>query len=328
MLYNPETKPAPLVSWGRVQHLLGFTSHELKRIASEANNLYRPFDLRRLGTSKWRHIDNPLPELKFIQKRIDQRILRRIELPSTMFGAISGRTIRDNALFHRRQPLIVTLDLKDCFPSTNNRMVYNAFVNVVNCSTEIASVFTRLTTYQCRLPQGAPSSPAIANITLLPLHADLLALAESLALRCTFFIDDIVVSGARANEFIEPAIRFIRRQEHSVRQSKIARMPRSQPQRVTGVLANRGVPSVGRNRRDAIRYEIFELSRDARPAERALQQIRSKIAFVRWISSTQASSLTRLANSVLPESGHREVLKMKNEVAPCKPSRSTRCLNS
>ena len=117
-----------LVSMRRLEQLLGYERSDLARIAEHAGRYYRPFDRRReRNKGKWRHIDNPTGVLREVQGRIQGKILVGVPLPDTMMGGVRGRSIRDNGVRHTRQSMLVTLDLRDCFPRTDDLQVYMGF---------------------------------------------------------------------------------------------------------------------------------------------------------------------------------------------------------
>ncbi len=151
-----ETEGRPflgLVSMRHLEALLGRDRADIRRIANSAGRFYRPFDLRRIaGQGKWRHIDNPVGELKRYQSRIHERMFHDFAFPETMIGAVPGRSIKDNAALHLRQPMVVALDLRDCFPRISDREVYRVFNEVLGCSAVISALLTKLTTFQHRLP--------------------------------------------------------------------------------------------------------------------------------------------------------------------------------
>lgn len=314
----------PLVSLRKLERLLGWDRESLWRFAAHAGRYYRPFDRRReRGTGKWRHIDNPTDDLKELQQRIQRNILNKLPIPGTMMGAVPGRSIRNNATRHLGRPMLVTLDLRSCFPRTSDLKVFEAYRQRVGCSTQIADLLTKLTTFQGRLPQGAPTSATLANLTLLPLHADLEALMDSLGLIFSFYIDDIAFSGLRALGAIEPAIHLIHKHGHSVRREKIHRMPNCTPQKLTGVGVNRTV-SVPPKRRDEIRQRIFELAACELIPDYELRSVRGSIANVKWLSPLQGVVLERLAERYLPEVGTGESKPRTDEVRPCDNARRHR----
>jgi RNA-directed DNA polymerase len=315
-----ETEAHPflgLVSMRKLEALLGRDSADIRRIGNSAGRFYRPFDLRKTaGQGKWRHIDNPVGELKLYQSRILERMFHDFVFPETMIGAVPGRSIKDNAALHLRQSMVVALDLRDCFPRISDREVYRVFTEVLGCSAEISALLTKLTTFQHRLPQGAPTSPAIANLSLLGLHDELMVLAKTCDLNCSFYVDDIVFSGERALEVIEPAIRLIQSHGHAVRRDKIKRMPNSIRQLVTGVVVNNDL-SVTKERRRILRSRLSELSHDGAVAERELRSILGEVVWVSWINSDQGDALRRSIEELLRLPNFEGIRIPKGEVRPC-----------
>ncbi len=314
----------PLVSFRKLEQLLGWDRESLRRFAAHAGRYYRPFDRRRQrGTGKWRHIDSPTDELKEVQRRIEEKILNLLPLPETMMGAISGRSIRDNAAQHLRQPMLVALDLRACFPRTSYQKIFNVYRTSVGCSTEIASLLTKLTTFQRRLPQGAPTSATLANLTLLSLHADIAQIMASRGLRFTFYVDDVAFSGPDAEEAIEPVIRLIHKYGHSVRRDKIVVMPGNEPQRLTGVGVNRRISALPK-RRQSIRQRIYELAARESIPDHELRSLRGSIESVRWLSPLQGLVLKRLVERHLPEVGTEGPRPRTDETPPCSNPRRHR----
>jgi len=298
-----ESRAIRLVSIRRLEELLGEKREDIYRIAEHAGRYYEPFDRRRqIGSGKWRHIDNPSPNLKRIQRKINKRILSQLEFPDTMFGGVRGRTVLQNATAHLGQPLVVTLDLKDCFPSITDRQVFDSLRNRGGCSTDIASVLTKLTTYQKRIPQGAPTSLTLANLCLISLSTKLSEIAESFDLKISLFVDDIALSGARALDAMEDCIRAIHSFGHSVAQKKIHRMPASTRQTVTGLVVNR-VISIPLEKREDIRNLILDTAHQPLIPDHILRSIAGKIRYVTSVSPHHGLVLKHLAEKYLPKKG-------------------------
>jgi hypothetical protein len=308
----------------KLELLLGRDRESLRRFADHAGRYYKPFDRRRQrGIGKWRHIDNPTDELKIVQRRIQRKILNRLPFPDTMVGGVRGRSIRDNAAYHVGRSMLVALDLRACFPQTSYLKVFDAYRKRVACSTEIASLLTKLTTFQGRLPQGAPTSATLANLTLLPLHEEIELLMGSLGLRSTFYVDDIAFSGPGAEGAIESVIRLIHKHGHSVRREKIEVMPNFKPQKVTGVGVNRKVSALPKRRR-AIRQRIYELAARESIPDYELRSVRGSIEHVKWLSPLQGLVLARLAERHLPEIGTAGPRPRTDETRRCNNPRRHR----
>lgn len=310
------TKVKNLVSIRRLEQLLGRSRDDIQRVASQAGRYYRPFDIRREGTRKWRHIDNPIGELKVLQQKIQKRILATISLPDTMLGGVSGKSIRDNAITHKAPRMLVTMDLCNCFPRTTHTAVFSAYRRTLGCSTEIAALLTQLTTFQNRLPQGAPTSTIVANLTLLPMHDEIGCVAKALGLNWTFYVDDIALSGDRACEAIEPVIRIIPKYGHSAAHHKTRKMPNNGPQKLTGTLVNRKV-SADKTKRRAVANRIFELASNRIITDHEIRSIRGQIAQITWLNPMQGMALKRLADRHLPNVGIEGQTKRTDETRRC-----------
>jgi hypothetical protein len=93
------------------------------------------------------------------------------------------------------------------------------------------------------LPQGAPTSPALANLAAWHLDARLLGLARSFGASYTRYADDLAFSGdeafARRVKSLLAAVEHIVRDEGFVLNAPKTRvMRRSGCQRVTGIVVN------------------------------------------------------------------------------------------
>lgn len=311
-----------LFSVNRLAQLLGVPRTALETIAAHAGGLYTPFDLRKPGSNKWRHIDNPNNDIKLIQQRIQRRLLRAIEFPDTVVGGVVGRSLTDNIAFHVGQPLVITMDLRQCFPRTTHKSVFNALRRELEYSTEVAGLLTQLTTRHGHVPQGAPTSLSLVNLTLRPLHRELTILALDLRLRFSMWVDDITFSGARAREAITPTATAARRYGHSINPAKTIVMPASTRQIVTGFLAN-ARPSLGRLRRSKLRRQILEVADNPEPPSNLLQSIWGRIRFVEHICPAQGASLRALATRLLPDDGGPPERRPRSEAIPC--SDTTAC---
>ena len=120
-------------------------------LASRANSCYYSYDKKtrkKDGTTKIRHIDSPNFELKNVQKRINDTIIRPHvnRLPDYIHGARTGKSIVTNAVSHAGNEAILSLDIKNCFPSITSKRIYYIFRNIIRCSDKVASVLTELTT--------------------------------------------------------------------------------------------------------------------------------------------------------------------------------------
>lgn len=282
-----------------LEAILGFNREYMRNVATRAWKFYDPVDVRPIGTTKrWRHLDRSIGELKQIQSRIQSAILSKFPFPKRMFGSVPGYSIRDNAKVHVNKRFVLTVDLRDCFPNTTHRAVFGALVREFGCSEEIAGLLTRLTTFHRRLPQGAPTSPLLANLTLIPMYRAVEKLASELEVDFSFFVDDIAISGDNAPRATEPLVEVIHQYGHAVSHKKIHLMDRQIAQHVPGAVVNHGV-SNGQVRVQFIREEIQRIATLSHVTEHDLRRASGLVYQAAYVCPEEGAELERLANQLL-----------------------------
>lgn len=188
---------------------------------------------------KQRELLIPVRELRNIQRRILDNILN-FEFQDYVHGGISGRSVITNAKTHLNQKWVMCLDVKDFFPSVHFKKIYNNFI-LLNCSPEVAKLLMHFTTYEYQLPQGAPTSPAIANMVLYSLDKRIFNLCKIKKLKYSRYFDDITISGNHNPEpILEKCEEIIKEEGFKINKKpgKLRILPSSQEQIVTGLLVN------------------------------------------------------------------------------------------
>src|SRR2546428_505995 len=139
---------------------LGVAEADLLDLANKAPRSYRGW-WQRKKDGGFRPVREPSPDLKRLQwKLLD--FITRIPYHPILYGG-PNTSARMAALPHRGQPVVVALDIKDFFPSVKAKEVREEFLRL-GYSPSVAAAITRLVTYKNRLPQGAPTSPAVARL--------------------------------------------------------------------------------------------------------------------------------------------------------------------
>lgn len=304
MTLNLDQKIFPLHSSRKLEALLGCEREYFKHIASKSGRYYKPFDTRKIGKEKWRHIDNPVDPLKALQKKINKRILRSVMLilPKQMIGGIPGKSIVHCAKFHTKQEMVVTLDLRDCFPSINNQKVYSIWSQTLNVGRRNSALLTQLTTFQTRLPQGAATSLALCNLALLPLFEEIKVYCEPRSISFTFYVDDITLSGKHNEVLIsmKPIISMIQKYGYAIRSKKIRKMPASQKQIVNSVLVNSKV-SKEMDEIELIRTTIINIAqrKESSISQKEMESILGKIQHIKQLSEEKGIRLEEFAHTLL-----------------------------
>lgn len=157
----------------------------------------KPFEVNING--KKRILYNPKHKHKVTLKKIID-LLSPIKAEEYVFGGIKNRSYIMNATLHKDSTFFCLIDIKDFFPSTKEKFVYNFFYNNLKMSPDVSKVCTLLTTeydidqkYR-HLPQGYPSSPYLSYLSYFKLFEELNSIADSKNLIFSCYYDDFTFS--------------------------------------------------------------------------------------------------------------------------------------
>lgn len=246
-----------------------------------------------MGKDKFRHIDNPTPELKEVQRRIVRHVLVPLGFGENAHGGIRGRSPETNAKVHQGQRCVAKMDVKSFFPSVQHKRIYRMFRHEHGFGRDVAHLLTRLVTLRGGLPQGAPTSPAVANHFARSVDDRLKPSLERHQLRCTRFIDDFTISGDRPQLLIDLTARLLRAKGLRLHPKKVKVCPRGGPQEVTGLVVNHdGRLSTPRAYRDAVRSSIHKLR--TLPQDEWFKQVESIKGKIKHIERYNMGSAERL----------------------------------
>lgn len=182
-----------LENFTQLAQALEISEFELFKNAYRSNAEYTIFKKKKCAQT-FRTIAVPPDGLKEVQKKIVQKILDTIPLPSECTGFRSGHSIVANVTPHCGRLFVFSTDIENFFESITSERVVEFFLRL-GFSFPLSSVLTSLTTYNGTLPTGAPSSPALANLICFPLDSELADYATSKNWSYTRYGDDLTFSG-------------------------------------------------------------------------------------------------------------------------------------
>jgi hypothetical protein len=213
-----------------------------------------------------RLLEIPKPHLCMLQRRIDAAILRRVPVHAAALGFARGRSVVEHARKHERREFVLRIDLEQFFASIVAARVRGVF-RMIGYGDDVARVLTALVTHrvpmrvlasaphaigwadrkrwrEAHLPQGAPTSPALANLVAWSLDARLDAWARARGLVYSRYADDLTFSGdghsrSRWNAFATAVARIAEDAGFRVNHRKTRLFPAAAAQRVTGLVVNR-----------------------------------------------------------------------------------------
>ena len=143
--------------------LLGMNADRLNQLTGEAEKLYERFPLKtRRRRPRW--IEAPKPFLKMVQRKLLDRLLYEVPPHSAAHGFYPELSIVTNAQTHVRSDWVISFDLKDFFPTTDVEKVRQVLSKYYALEGNTLDIILRLTCRGGSLPQGAPTSPHLANL--------------------------------------------------------------------------------------------------------------------------------------------------------------------
>lgn len=173
--------------------LVGLDHEYVCRMAYSPKHFYRTYSIKKKN-GNMRRIDEPLPDLKYVQRWILDEILIKIPVNEVAKAYRYNYSVKDNARFHRKQKVVLSLDLKDFFPSIHIQDVIGIF-RKVGYNKKVSCFLAYLCCYNYCLPQGSPTSPCISNIVMASVDDAIYVFARENSLRYTRYADDITISG-------------------------------------------------------------------------------------------------------------------------------------
>ncbi len=260
-----------------------------------------------------RLIEEPKPLMKRLQRRILHGLLDHIPAHPSAFGFVRGRSCIGAAARHAGEAVIVSFDLADFFPSIPWPRLYSIFRSLgypQAVGRALANLTTAATPHPVlqtpglaardhlkarHLPQGAPTSPALANLAAFRLDQRLSGLARSLGAQFTRYADDLTFSGdpgiARILTRAVPGI--VTEEGFRVKAAKTRIVRASQRQTVTGLVVNRHI-NIPRPTYDLLKATLHHLARpeDPRRTDPAfLARLQGQIAWVEAVNPHRGATL-------------------------------------
>lgn len=184
-----------LIGISELAQLLDLNRIELKELRKSVSQSYQSYKIKK-KQGGFRRIEAPDIQLKAIQHHLLHNLLNEIPTHPSIFGG-PGTSIIDALKEHVRKPVVITMDIENFFPSIKKHSVQSALLKE-GFQPETAKIITDITSYHGHLPQGAPTSPALARIVLSPAaeRIDCFIRRISHICRCSIYVDDIIISGA------------------------------------------------------------------------------------------------------------------------------------
>jgi RNA-directed DNA polymerase len=319
------------VSAGELEWFADTRGLEFKRCQERLRHYhYRPV-AKRFGSV--RLIEAPKPRLKEIQRCILTGILNHIPVHSAAHGFRRNGSIISFSAPHVGRAVVLKIDLQDFFPSIRAARIQALFRTVgypENVADLLAGLCTNATPCDvwdnCRdvpddqkrhsrrlysdphLPQGAPTSPALANLCAFQLDCRLAGLTRAAGAAYTRYADDLAFSGDHT--FSRVVKRFqlhvcatVMEEGFSIHHRKTRIMRQGVRQRLAGIVVNQR-PNVPRDQFDRLKATLVNCVRHGPDSQNRSghndfrSHLEGRISFVEMVHEAKGEFLRKLFRQI------------------------------
>jgi RNA-directed DNA polymerase len=218
---------------------------------------YRTFRIPK-ASGGFRQIADPIPSLRVLQRWVLREILDKLRTTSSCYGFSRGSNLRLHAAQHVGARAVLSLDLRNFFPSISVARVRRVFL-ASGYDSPGAFLLAHLCTFRGGLPQGASSSPKLANLACLRMDRRLAGLAERRKLVYTRYADDLSISGPNVTALVkaQPLVAHIVRDcGFRLNNAKTRLRGASRARTITGLVLSADGVGIGRRRLRELRARI------------------------------------------------------------------------
>lgn len=209
------------------------------------------------GKNKDRKITAPSLKLKMRQRWILDQILIKTPLCNCCHGFVKGRSIVTNAKKHIGNKQTLLLDIKDFFPSIKQDNVKSIFISL-GYSKSAAFRLAEICCFEGVLPQGAPTSPCLANIRCRDLDDELFQMAKLYNIEYTRYADDMAFSADIDLFFlIEIVKNILTKYDFTVNESKTRIYKEGSRKLITGILVKEDCLKLPKQFKRKLKQEIY-----------------------------------------------------------------------
>ena len=191
---------------------------------------------------------------KWLKRTKKELYLLRKDWPDFMHGGVKKRSYISFARPHTNKKTVISIDIRDCFGSINQKHVQDVLVSRLNLSIKLAGRLASKLCYKGRLPQGYATSNFLTNLylseTLLYIKRQLRKAGADM----TIYVDDIAISGQNLNcgNIINLVVLELSRAGLSVSKAKIKVMHAHDRQVLCGLIVNKGISLTRRKKKQLL----------------------------------------------------------------------------
>ena len=186
------TLPVELSSLPNLSSYLGLKEKEYRYISANKLSQYQSVEIPKRGGGT-RILSVPVARLKFLQTKINELLQGMYSVRNCVHGFVPKKSALTNAQEHLGRRHLVKVDLLDYFGQISLQRV-KGVLRSLGIPQAVSEVIAVLCILKDSLPQGAPTSPVLANMVTFRLDQELVQFSKKNRLRYSRYADDIVFS--------------------------------------------------------------------------------------------------------------------------------------
>ena len=207
-----------------------------------------------------RILNVPNLSLKVVQKWILKEILEKIFVSEQAMAFVPNKNgLRENAERHKKNIFLLEMDITNFFGTITEQQVYTLFCNI-GYNSKVAGILANLCTYNNYLPQGAVTSPYVANLVCYHMDARINGYCSRKDIVYTRYADDLTFSSDNRlllNK-IEKFIKYIVKDEgFTINDKKTRYLSNDVKKTVTGITINDDSIHVDKKFKRDLRAQIY-----------------------------------------------------------------------
>lgn len=191
-------------------YLVGTKRREFLEL-TENKSLFYKIDKEPKKNGGFRDIYKPHWRLKILLRKINSRVLSKLNFPDFVHCGPSGRSIVTAARGHNKFKFHLSLDIKSFFDKVSEKTTSD-ILRKIGVNKEITTTIVRVAVEHDRLPQGFPTSPLLATLVVSYVLQDFHSAFDRKKMLISIYADDILISSDdeemiwRAKKYIEDEI--------------------------------------------------------------------------------------------------------------------------
>lgn len=267
----------------------GLRVERLKYFGETASKRYFVYRIPKKNGGE-REIAHPAKPLKSLQRWLNSRLIKGLDVHPSAVAYKKGASIRANAMRHASSRFSLKIDFEDFFSSFKwdgiEKFICESGLEKIVATPEDLEFLVSILTRNREITIGAPTSPYITNAMMYAFDARVATFCEKRNLVYTRYADDIWISSFEPyalNEVYEFLVSTIDDYSYAnlrINKAKTSYLSRKRRRKITGlILTSDGKVSIGRARKREIKSLVFQFASGHLTDVEQVERLKGLIAF-------------------------------------------------